>query len=384
MCFMHLQSVAVLNEQYPQKSIFIFTSILNLYERNIDYCQCKSGFYLSKAVSSLSSLYTCDACAAGTTSSADHSFCITCATNTTCQDCPAGEIRLDRDVTGAPLAQAACSACPSFAYPSSDGSTCVRCPESIMTATLSNGKYTCSCPTNTYNAAPSNGSCIVAAAASKINFDYPPGNVGLLRYSNIVTSTTVSALRSEIIVSTFLRVAAKCRYEGNEQACQALANMCVWQEYDYLVSYSSCKFYAEVANSKGAIDGDFADWPQGMPWLYYGMLNIEDAGTTLSKNIGVSFSTYPEISNNKLKFVLAKYTWDGVYVGLEQLTDQFQFCPLDYVKKVSFVGTGNSLNNTCSVNLKYAMNSTNANFYYDMYIVDDSGNLAPVPVKMET
>eukprot|EP00158_Paraphelidium_tribonemae_P006667 Partr_v1_DN27926_c1_g1_i4_m11572 putative Transmembrane protein 67 len=252
-----------------------------------------------------------------------------------------------------------------------------------MIASATATGYACSCPVG-FNVAAVNGSCIPSAAYAAINLDFPSSNIGLLQFTRLVSPTGASSqsIRSEVISSMFVRVAAKCRYEYDEQSCQTLANMCVLQDYDDTLSSSTCKIYIAIARERGSLNDEYPDWPKQLPWLYYNELRTGDAATTMETDVNLNFATYPSLSGNKLKFVLARYTFAGVFKGFELLEDQLQFCPLNSVTKRSFANVGVTLTNKCSFNLKHLIGSNSATDFFDLYLIDSTGKLIPVPVKV--
>jgi hypothetical protein len=69
--------------------------------------------------------------------------------------------------------------------------------------------------------------------------------------------------------------------------------------------------------------------PKGMPWLYYGLLSREDASTIASKIPEVKVDVSSGSGVNTLPFVMAVYSLNGTFLGLQNLTTQFEVCFLE-------------------------------------------------------
>eukprot|EP00956_Cyclotella_meneghiniana_P018767 scaffold31598_cov74-Cyclotella_meneghiniana.AAC.5 len=198
-------------------------------------------------------------------------------------------------------------------------------------------------------------------------------------------------LNSIIYSHYYLRSASLCEFfqsasDKSLEACQTLANLCVMSMYDE--DSAACKQYSTIQQRRILTYHNQEEWKKTLPWLYYAgdaEEVVDDRGIQMKMAFNAENNASTEIS-----FKLAKYKLDGTFVGLEDLTNQFQYCAKsgdeDDIKWKRF-GVGHRVEYVCDTN-KLAANEM---FFYDMYIVDDSkqsckggtGNfdcLYPVPV----
>ncbi|GMI00340.1 hypothetical protein TrST_g3137 [Triparma strigata] len=172
-----------------------------------------------------------------------------------------------------------------------------------------------------------------------------------------------------------------------QEACQALANMCVMNLYDN--DHIACEKYQNVKSER---DGNYYDgisgWKEALPWLYYG-----DAANTIREDREISMSmSFVEMVGYvaEMDFRLGKYTVNGTFVGFEKLSTQFTYCgrsapDTEYgagassSSKFLKFGTSQKLDYTCDLETLESQEM----FLYDMWLVQADGVcLYPVPVLM--
>ena len=162
--------------------------------------------------------------------------------------CPFGQALVEMDVLGN-KANKTCHACPSGSQVISSAVsiagqtytpsryTCQSCPDPLMTMSSS---LQCSCPTGyTMVGVASYGtqSCVLTTTATPYLTLY--GNAQNVKYYALSGSSTSGAAAGTTLVSTvmqhyFVKAAAGCAAyagsaTGSNQACEALANLCVLQ-----------------------------------------------------------------------------------------------------------------------------------------------------------
>ncbi|KAJ3084256.1 hypothetical protein HK102_000720, partial [Quaeritorhiza haematococci] len=120
----------------------------------------------------------------------------------------------------------------------------------------------------------------------------------------------------------FLRAAAKCQSEWDPASCQTLGNLCVLQMYDE--STVACQVYQRMAGLRQGVSAEYSDAPEGLPWLYYGLLNNQDAIAVSRKipKLDVNIAGGQGVST--LTFVVARYSLEGSFLGIQNLTTQLQ------------------------------------------------------------
>jgi meckelin len=149
-----------------------------------------------------------------------------------------------------------------------------------------------------------------------------------------------------------------------------------------------CKQLEAISQRRVETYRNQEDWAYTLPWLYY---RDEADYITNDRGINMDVSFRAKVNSvNFLSFKLAKFTVNGTFVGMEDLTNQFEFCR-------NFLGKddqnqwafGRSYRNSypCSVNSLL----TKDMFLYDFYLADESSEscshdslqhdcLYPVPV----
>lgn len=64
--------------------------------------------------------------------------------------------------------------------------------------------------------------------------------------------------------------------------------------------------------------------PQGIPWLYYGLLSNEDPATTARKSPDIRVDVSSGSGVSMLPFVMSVYSVNGTFLGLQNLTTQLE------------------------------------------------------------
>ncbi|KAI3659932.1 hypothetical protein MP638_004959 [Amoeboaphelidium occidentale] len=300
--------------------------------------------------------------------------------------CPKSSVIVLKDAVGKDLNQTQCLNCPTNSYPSADGLKCIKCPDpNMVTVSTAGGSYSCTCPSPPYYSTPVNGTCIENSLATQILADYSINSIGMVEYTSLVSSNgieTKATVKSAVMSNIFVKVAAQCKYDKNDTACQTVANMCVLQMYNR--NTAECRLYTDIARLGGTgSNSDFPDWPNTVPWLYYGLFSTVDPSAVISRTLLVLLNSNSQAVANKLNFVLAKYEFDGRFVGFEEFTSQLQFCPLDEERKADFLTVGSIFDNNCYLNLKLLISQAKSTYFYELYIVDDNKNLQPIPVMIK-
>ncbi|GBG28027.1 Meckelin [Hondaea fermentalgiana] len=196
------------------------------------------------------------------------------------------------------------------------------------------------------------------------------------------TSYTV---RSSAIFSHYFPLAgARCRYlrdaEGL-QMCQALANLCVLQQYND--ESPACELMADIHQNRDQWNEVTWDWRQLTPWLHY-----EDLAPTVLADTGIetefSFDMQKKDGTvDYMQFVLARYSLNGTFLGWSNVTTEFEFCTPTQNQVPRWRHFGYGYGHTYACNLFNLMRYFPEPEFYDMYLVDvaNSGRLYPVPVR---
>jgi hypothetical protein len=225
------------------------------------------------------------------------------------------------------------------------------------------------------------------------------------------TSTTTKEGGNRLIVVNsitfshyYIEAASQCEFstgytlERSLNACQTLANLCVMSYYDD--SSIPCRQFQSIIGGKRITYYHGQDnWKMVMPWLYYGENEVDDIIEDRSIQMTMSLKGR-EGSEHHMVYKLAKYTIDGEFLGIEELSNQFMYCVTsrqsDMIgdrygtknRKRAGIGFqfGNGFTDEFECNLKSLLSSEM--YFYDMYLLDkkcdekDENNdcLYPVPV----
>lgn len=349
-------------------------------------CVCNAGYIYSD-----STLSACSACSSGQTSSFDRLRCLSCPPNsslitTSSTNCICSNFQFLRDVdtNGTLLTTAVCESCPSYAYPSSDLSACISCPDiQNMVSVYSNNKYSCQCQTaKGYQSIPQGGQCVMDSGMALVQSNYKnnPFSVNYLDLVSPSGASTSALLQTSDFFSTYLYESMVDCYAYDMIACELLSNLCVLGMYD--TSSAACSAYIAIAQTRAFISKTLYDYPKSLPYLYYGLIGHQSAESTASQipNIKVDISSGSGISS--LPFVLAVYNSTGYFLGFQNLTNQFMLCESDYSSKLAWLKVGVNYQIQCSINLNSLIFSNYTNYFYDLFITETTGNLFPVPVRI--
>lgn len=159
----------------------------------------------------------------------------------------------------------------------------------------------------------------------------------------------------------------KCSVDRDVEKCQLLGNLCALQLYDETTEV--CKAYAKIAESRPGTTNAFIDWPEEMPWLYYGILSDESADVTLRKtlDLDVSFTTSPTSTEvNKLPFVVAKYSKEGEFLGLAPLGNELQLCSSNVQDPTAYLRFGKTHQESCKLDLTLLKKTLPETIFYDL------------------
>ncbi|EED96619.1 predicted protein [Thalassiosira pseudonana CCMP1335] len=246
-----------------------------------------------------------------------------------------------------------------------DPHQCSSCPDPNM---FFDTDYSCVCSNGyilTGEASLGVQTCIeryptISSGYAKVEFKSP---------RNIVGSNTDSdfSLESMTFSHLYLKAASDCEYfkgaTGKSlQSCQTLANLCVMSFYDK--ESPACMQFETIAQRRIGTYHKQEDWKYSLPWLYY-----RDEADIITEDRGIDM----KMSFNEQ---LAKYTLDGKFVGIEDLTIQMEYCydppQRDDINQPRWLSFGNGHRNAYSCSLSSLLDRDM--YFYDMYIVDASCN----------
>ncbi|KAI8908826.1 Meckelin [Powellomyces hirtus] len=171
-----------------------------------------------------------------------------------------------------------------------------------------------------------------------------------------------------------------CEFAWNSSSCEALSNLCALQLYD--TSASACQYYLRIAQQRAQLSSDTSASLPLLPSLYY-TTGASDAGFITSQVIDLPLAVSAEKRVSSLPLVLATYSLNGTFIGLQEVATQLQKCASDPIDQLGvWRNIGHDYDTSCSVNLASLVSKYPSTVFYDMYIKDQSDKLIPVPIRL--
>ena len=224
---------------------------------------------------------------------------------------------------------------------------------------------------------------------------YDTGSADTVTYRDLVGESGTKTVESKLFAQLLIASATGCRravradvalprgqplLRGNE-ACQALANLCVLQMYDQ--DAPSCELYREMQLASETEVNQESEWKARLPALYYTegpkVYTLNDVPLTVSLKGEASRLTYvlPTLTpyraprtahrapprtthraprtmhraplTSYCRYVLAAYSLNGTYLGLRELSDELQLCSGKAEDPTAYLKFGVGLKVECSL-----------------------------------
>ncbi|KAJ3174641.1 Meckelin [Geranomyces variabilis] len=116
--------------------------------------------------------------------------------------------------------------------------------------------------------------------------------------------------------------------------------------------------------------------------MYYSLTGTDPA-TAASQVVDLNAAVTPESGVSTLPLVLAAYSLNGTFLGLQEVAAQLQNCassPFDQL--TSWLSIAHDYDTSCAVNLTPFLDNAPPIVFYDIYIKDASDTLVPIPVRV--
>ncbi|CAH1779425.1 unnamed protein product, partial [Owenia fusiformis] len=339
-------------------------------------CVCQKGYYLTQDFGGKD--IQCQACPPNTVTSANGWACVACGAGTLydvtsedCQPCVDTAVAVERlqDGTWNQNSQGnnarTCVACTANTKPSNGNSRCVRCNQVLSVLP---SQSSCQCP----DAQSTGGLCFKQEEDIIEN----AGGLYTVKYND---GTEIS---SDWFFQNIKAVVGMCGVPySNLTACQALSNMCVLTMYTRVnidtTRVDACNFYSTYSESV----------PLNMPWLYYLDSNTEITLDDTSISTVYEFNSQDSVS--KLKIKAARYTVNGTFLGISDVTGgMLQLCK-DSTEKMDAAYTfGTTYSQKCDIDIKTFWDSKDYEtmIFYDLYLdymKDGKRRLYAIPVLIQ-
>lgn len=393
-------------------------------------CKCPIGYLqettdCSTTTTGLCKGFSCTACftttnATSLTSLDDNSLCLTCGSTTSGMElsdeesvfygsckCPLSSAGGFKALSGLDVAgrvnvprQMQCNTCPDNAgvfHESAviagrsylkDIHTCQACPDPNheMTFDTSGKPSGCACKTDFTLAgvgAVGETYCVPTATGASFVSAAPSSSVLPFFLDDATEPTPVSSL---IVQHYFPRAAEGCRHFGlglsdDAQDCQLLANLCTLAHFD--PTSAPCIEYDAIMELRGVnVNFDVETWGKGMAWLKY----ITPVGQAVCKDTSIKDTM--TLNEKHMKFVIAKYTFNGTFLGYHNLSTDLTYCrttaPNSHrgggeASRTSWqiFGASEVIKSTCDLELLLDEEM----LFYEMYYLDSDNSMYPVPVR---
>ena len=159
----------------------------------------------------------------------------------------------------------------------------------------------------------------------------------------------------------------------------------------YKESTPQCLALKNLVNTTTTVQNSFYDrgWKQNLPWLYY--LTAGDQVIKQANRVKVKLTHSSSSSDSTryayIPFKLAKYAFDGAFLGWEDLSNQIFLCPIGFTDSAEYRKVGHSILKKCKFDLQPLVDRTielkNLNYFFELFLVDYNGDLIDVPVLID-
>ncbi|XP_065896707.1 meckelin-like isoform X2 [Dysidea avara] len=293
--------------------------------------------------------------------------------NLSCVDCAPGQVPGDDGY------HCACSdGYILSSYPIGDTTTCISCPTGSVT---SRSGWVCLVCNNGYDV--STRSCDPCGSGEI--YEDTVTNGGVRSCASCPTGTVPDDSGFDCVGETstfetvngpfqyynnhFASARTMCEDDGSIRACQQLLNLCVLIGYDR--SSDACANSIQLAMNS----------PYIIPEIYY---PERVADEVLEETIGTTFVTRSSADGSThLPLVTAMYSLDGSFITLRDVTDDIIICKDRPSRQQSTFRVGVAYHIECGVAIDKLEYSIEDPVFFDLYILDSSRTLHPIPVLIE-
>ena len=90
---------------------------------------------------------------------------------------------------------------------------------------------------------------------------------------------------------------------------------------------------------------------------------------------------------SSIPFMLAKYAFDGTFLGWESFSNQIYLCPISYTDSSVIRKVGQTIHINWNFDVQKLVSKTielpNLNYFFEMFLVDYNGDLIDIPVLID-
>jgi len=183
-----------------------------------------------------------------------------------------------------------------------------------------------------------------------------------------------------IYVDEFLAAEAyRCRDNTNITACQHLANMCIMKLY--ALSDKTCATYNGLLNlHTQPEEGIDENWRPSFPWITYAV-GLDEMKKDLLFTQRIAFHPRNTGAIDRFDFWVARYTANGVFLGIDNLLPSFFLCPKATFEQIrDFSRIGANLRYDCEFDLRDLL--TEETIFYELFVMNSNSKLIDVPIRI--
>ena len=350
-------------------------------------CTCDIG-YLIDIDNEDPSIFSCDDTCLASDGAAysDGSACVSCdgilaVFDSDAQDCvctDSDSIVVEFDVAGNRLGIKSCASCPDNSYVDpNDPYKCIACSDENMEISDA-GACVCSDGFTTHYE-----NCLLNSYATAIVSSFSSDSAKLITFDLIRNSDVESQYSSTVDSYTFdyyyLSAAVNCRYYKERDACHTLTNLCAATIFNpnAIVCTLLKQIQTETTTTVHSVDS----WKTGLPLIEY-FDDTELTSTNLKSSLvfELSSTNTDRSTIDQVLFKLAKYAYNGTFIGFEDLTNQLQLCDNSNMDRWTNIGT--NYENSCNYDLNNLLTETNEQYFYELYYIDQDNLYLPIPIKI--
>ena len=160
----------------------------------------------------------------------------------------------------------------------------------------------------------------------------------------------------------------------------------------YREASSPCAALIDLAADETTLQNDFypdEGWKLNIPWLYYQSTGNEVIyqSNRIQAKLSMEASNDDITRYSQIPFKLAKYAFDGTFLGWEDLTTQLFLCQMTEQESSRFRRVGLGLIRECQFDLEKLVDRTvelpNLNYFFELFLEDYNGDLIDIPVLID-
>ena len=286
----------------------------------------------------------CERCGPGEEVTSDGRDCVRCGA-AGCGPCQPGQVRLERDLTGRPLASVQCVTCSPGTAPDVTASRCLPCHHlPLDLATGLNTNTNCSCLTQA-------GLCLPANLELSDVYKEEPTQFQL-EYKK--TPRDSRLLRQNLVAAIFL-----CAKYHNNSGCNSLANLCSLTLHS---RYSTpCSSINNIASQTSNVN------PRKIPRIFFPLGQTSSLLESESIQSSHSLAGRGDKFTSRLNITVAKYGLEGSLLSADLAAGNvFHLCNISNIRADAAWVFGTRYKETCKLKAEDLFSVPT--IFYDLFV----------------